>query len=484
MLYSSMLPETIVADRVLKSLGPALTMAAGRFGTPVYVIDMASVARSAARLEATFGRPWLRLYSLKANDLPAVTAFLHGRGWGASVVSAGEWQHAADGGAGNASVAFEGIGKTDAELALAVTETAAGRPLRWLAVESAQEAARLAEFAAGAGLGRGGRPALDILVRLNPEVAPETRPEFAVGARASKFGMSYQEILALAGSGVLAGPGLRLRGVHVHVGSDLGEVRAWCEAGVRAARLLADLRAARSGGQKSGPGPGSAGLDTIDFGGGFPLPAGGTPGPERFRDALVRALGEADLELPARPAIEPGRYLIGGAGWLVGSVLHARQGPGRTQQAVLDAGMTEFIRPALYGSRHPAHAVRAAARRAAADGAGDRDGALRDTALEGPVCESTDSFGRHDLPALIRGDLVAIEAAGAYSANFTSRYNGRPQPAEALLWPDGTLELCERPAIARLLASPRLAPGQPAPGPGAPASPASEGNGGISRVSG
>ncbi|MGH3400104.1 MAG: hypothetical protein ACRDPO_36030, partial [Streptosporangiaceae bacterium] len=167
----------ISADLRPKPPGAALAAAAARFGTPVYVSEATTVARAASRLEAAFGPPWLRLYSLKANDLPAITSLLSGRGWAASVVSTGEWHSARAGGVANHDVAFEGIGKTDGQLEYAVSEAAAGRPLRWLAIESAQEAARLAELAADAGLGRGGRPPLDVLLRLNPEVEPETRSE-------------------------------------------------------------------------------------------------------------------------------------------------------------------------------------------------------------------------------------------------------------------------------------------------------------------
>lgn len=150
--------------------------------------------------------------------------------------------------------------------------------------------------------------------------------------------------------------------------------------------------------------------------------------------------------MPRRPAIEPGRYLVGAAGWLVASVLHARPSADGSQQVVLDAGMTEFIRPALYGSRHSAYALHAESPPASGM-QGSRGADLMDTALEGPVCESTDSFGRHLLPSMHRGDLVAIGQAGAYGASFTSRYNGRPPPGEVLLWPDGSLQPCERPAI-------------------------------------
>src|SRR5579875_395494 len=462
MLYSGMPPGVRSLYRDIGVLRPILTESAERFGTPVYVLDLVSVERAARHLESAFPAPWIRLYSVKANDLPEIAGFLRRRGWGTSVVSSGEWQHARRGGVSNDRVAFEGIGKTDAELEYAVSEAAAGRPPLWLAIESAQEAARLAELAAGHGLGRGAARPLDILLRLNPDVAPETRAEFAVGARSSKFGMSREDLLGLVRGGALDDPGLRLRGVHAHVGSDLGDVGAWCAAGVRSARLLAELRAEAEAGSariRSAP----ADLDTIDFGGGFPLPGPGVPAPGQFRRALARALAGAGLTLPPRPAIEPGRCLVGAAGWLVARVLHSRRGRGRSQLAVLDAGMTEFIRPALYGSHHAAHPLSTGAgsagaasfiqngsRGAIASAAGPVQGDLRETALEGPVCESTDSLGVHLLPPLRRGDLIAIERAGAYGASFTSRYNGRPAPAEVLLWPDGFLELCHRPPVTAL----------------------------------
>jgi diaminopimelate decarboxylase len=427
------------APRSFAELGHPLKTAAERFGTPVYVLDMISVAAAARQVESAFGPPWLLHYSLKANDLPALAGYLASRGgtsrgWGGAVVSTGEWQHARYGGLSNDAVVFEGIGKTDAQLGYAVAEAAAGRSPRWLVVESPAEFGRLAELAAGHGLGRSGRPALDVLLRLNPGVAPETRKEFAVGAVTSKFGMPEDEILALAGGAAEAGPGLTVRGIHVHVGSALAGTAAWAQAGVRATRLL-DRIAGRC-----------PQADTVDFGGGFPLPGPGGPGPERFRDALLDALDRAGLSRPARPAIEPGRYLVGGAGWLVCSVLHTR-GPAGDQppRVVLDAGMTELIRPALYGSVHPVFALRSRSL---------SDDQLRPTVVDGPVCESTDGLGTHLLPPLERGDLVVIGQAGAYAASFTSRYNGRPHPLEVAVWPGGELELCERPpirAVARYL---------------------------------
>jgi diaminopimelate decarboxylase len=436
-----------VESRSFAKLGHTLTIAAERFGTPVYVLDMVSVAAAARQVESAFGPPWLLHYSLKANDLPALAGYLASRGgasrggasrgepsrgWGGAVVSTGEWQHARYGGLTNDAVVFEGIGKTDAQLGYAVAETAAGRPPRWLVVESPAEFGRLAGLAAAHGLGRGARPSLDVLLRLNPGVAPETSKQFAVGAVTSKFGMPEDEILVLAGGATDAGPGLTVRGIHVHVGSALADTAAWAQAGVRATGLL---------GRIAGHCPQA---DTVDYGGGFPLPGPGLsgvgpPGPAQFRDALLDALDRAGLSCPARPAIEPGRYLVGGAGWLVCSVLHTR-GPAGDQlpRVVLDAGMTELIRPALYGSEHPVFALRSRSL---------SDDLLQLTTVDGPICESTDALGTHPLPPLERGDLVVIGQAGAYAASFSSRYNGRPHPLEVAVWPGGELELCERPPI-------------------------------------
>jgi diaminopimelate decarboxylase len=416
--------DTSCGPRTIAQLRDALARAADRFGTPVYVVDMISVAAAARQVEAAFGPPWVLHYSLKANDLPAIAGYLASRGWGGAVVSTGEWQHARHGGLANQDVVFEGIGKTDAQLGFAAAETAAGRAPRWLVVESAEELSCLADLAAGYQLGRGSRPAIDVLLRMNPGVDPETRREFAVGSRASKFGLPDAEIKELVRSAAANCAGLTVRGIHVHIGSALTDVGAWALAGVRATRLLEDI--ARY----------CPLADTVDYGGGFPLAGPGNPGPEQFLEALLDALAAAELSLPPRPAIEPGRYLVGGAGWLVSRVLHVRKQPGPVEpRVILDAGMTELMRPALYGSLHRVHALQAG------------EGALWPTAVDGPVCELTDSFGTHPLPPLTRGDLVAIEQAGAYAASFTSRYNGRPHPAEALLWHGGELEECERPAL-------------------------------------
>ena len=287
------------------------------------------------------------------------------------------------------------------------------------------EADALAVRAKRAGLGRGGRPPLDLLFRLNPDVTPETQAGLAVGGGATKFGMTETELTAAVER--LAGePSLRPRGIHVHVGSQLGAVDAWRD-GVR--RALAVLGLLRGGLDH---------LDTLDVGGGFavlPLGAAG-PRPERFGREVPALLEAIPVDRrPARLAIEPGRFLVARAGWIVARVLHVRERGGR--QIVIDAGMTEIIRPALYGGRHPILALTSNGR--PMDGAG-----ASLAAVHGPICESTDALGEHELPPLQRGDLVAIADAGAYASSISSRYNGRPRPPEVLRGLDGSLTLARR----------------------------------------
>ncbi len=413
----------------LRALAPGLREAARRFGTPLYVTDDATLGDAVAELRAAFPDPWIRQYSVKANDVPAVIARVTGPGrdLGANVVSRGEWRLARAAGLANERISLEGVGKTDADLAAAVRAAADGQPLLWTALESPEEAAAIADRARRAGLGRAGRPPLDVLLRLNPDVVPETQAALAVGAGSSKFGMTETELSATVERLASSDGAVRPRGIHLHVGSQLGAVDAWRDAVRRGLALLGLLR----GGLSS--------IDTIDVGGGFAIvePDGAAPRPERFARELPELLEAIPADRrPTRFAIEPGRFVVARAGWLVGRVLHVRDRGGR--QVVLDTGMTELIRPALYGADHPIVAL-------TSDGhplePGDPPAHAERTIVHGPICESTDELGTHDLPLLRRGDLVAIRDAGAYAASQSSAYNGRPRPAQVIVETDGRLTL-------------------------------------------
>lgn len=464
------------SDR-LPALAPALRAAARRHGTPLYVTDGAALDAAAEALRAAFPDPWLRSYSLKANDLPALVARIAGHGFGANVVSRGEWDLAHRAGLPNESITLEGIGKTDGDLRAAVRAAAAGRPLRWIAVESADEASALARIARG--IGSAGLR-VDALVRLNPGVEPETHAGLATGSRTSKFGVYPDEVGAVLEAGDGADGPIRWRGVHLHVGSQLGAIDAWRDAVRRALAFLALLQG------------GLTDFDTLDVGGGMPVvpralggrrPAAGrpgrpgpgldpdpepaaVPGPERFAAELPALLEAIPPDRrPRRLAVEPGRFLVAGSGWLVARVLHVRERtltpapapadrsgahglavlpPGSTTDdrsrrlVVIDAGMTELVRPALYGADHAIVALTSLGR-VARPGA-----AARPARVDGPICESTDTLGEHLLPPLRRGDLVAIADTGAYASSMRSSYNGRPRPAEVVVEADGSLALARR----------------------------------------
>lgn len=426
------------ADR-LPLIADRLRRAAGRFGTPLYLTDAVELRAASGAVAAAFPDPWIRLFSIKANDVAPIVARVTGLGAGASVVSRGEWAVARRAGLTNDRIALEGVGKTDPDLRAAVRAAREGAPLRWIAIESVDEAIALTRIARAGGTHLAfTAPAapLEVLFRLNPDVYPETHASLAVGAGNSKFGMTEAELAAAieiveasGAAGTRIARPLVARGIHLHVGSQLGAIDAWRDAVRRSLALLALLRGTYPA------------FDTLDIGGGFPVAPLGQPSPEPARFAReLPALLEAIPEdrRPARLAIEPGRALVARAGYLVARVLHVRDRGGR--QVVLDAGMTELIRPALYGAFHPVVALTSLGRRFDPSG----DSALEPAAVEGPICESTDHLGIHPLPPLRRGDVIIIRDAGGYAASLASTYNGRPRPPQVILEDDGAFTLARR----------------------------------------
>ena len=275
------------SDR-LPAVAAALRLAASRFGTPLYLTDVATLDAAATALRDAFPDPWLRHYSLKANDVAAIVRLVADRGLGANVVSRGEWAVARKAGVPNRDITLEGIGKTDADLGAAIRAARDGTPLRWLAVESIDEARALASIAERGATTRRSAP-FDLLFRLNPDVAPETHRGLAVGAGGSKFGMTeadLSEAVAIAVGAKGRGsrgtrPQLRPRGIHLHVGSQLGAVDAWRDAVRRGLALLGLLRGSLPE------------FDTLDVGGGFPVGRLGEPAPSpALRPRIARAAGD------------------------------------------------------------------------------------------------------------------------------------------------------------------------------------------------
>jgi diaminopimelate decarboxylase len=424
-----------------------ITTASAQHATPFYLTDEEQLSKAASSLELAFPEPWVRSYSLKADPLPTVVQLFAQRGWGANCVSIGEITAARQAGVPNSRITLEGIGKGEGEFDAALLAAASDDPLRWVAIESADEAQALAN--AVAARGAIGGAAIRILIRLNPAIDPGTHSGLAVGRGSSKFGTDPSELLVAAR--IIAGVGapLQLIGIHLHAGSQLRNLQEWQTAVERSLAAYAELiheglitdEVHRTSG-------------TLCVGGGEPISL--EPRNERlptaadFCSAADAAWSGAPGVTPPIRAIEPGRALVAQATLLISRVLHVRERhetvfaplalPGEAEtacvrQVILDAGMSELIRPALYGARHPVRAVT------------PRTASTTPAALHGPICESTDALGAHHVPTdIARGDLFLIEGAGAYADAMWSSYNSRPRPARILAGSVGVRVVRERSA--------------------------------------
>lgn len=413
--------------------------------TPFFLTDESAIDAAAAHLESAFPDPWVRSYSLKADPLPEVVARLTARGWGANCVSRGEILAARRAGVDDDRITLEGIGKGPDEFGEAIQASASGRPFRWVAIESVDEARALVEEIRLEGASM--RAPIRALIRLNPAIEPGTHEGLAVGRESSKFGVDQTELRETAAVLAADRSAVELIGIHMHAGSQLRTMREWQRAIERSLSAYAELvevgLIAEASHRSSG---------TLCVGGGVPVALDGSDDlgdvARAFRAAADAAWVASSGPTPVIRAIEPGRALVAGATHLITRVLHVRTReeivrgplalPGEAEtrcerQAVLDAGMGELIRPALYGARHPIVALR------------DLGDPSQTFAVHGPICESTDALGAHSLPrALARGDLLAVTAAGAYADAMWSPYNGRPRPARIIAGSNGVKVARER----------------------------------------
>lgn len=398
---------------------------AGRFGTPLYAYSGAVLRGQYVRLVRALDGLASRVilcYALKANANPAIGGLLAGLNAGADVVSGGELYLARRMGFPPEKIVFAGVGKTRHEMqeALAVG-------IRAFHVESAGELAALEEVATAAA------KAAPVAVRINPDVDANTHPYITTGTHANKFGVPPTEALDMIRHAARS-QYLRPVGLHVHIGSQLPGVQPIVE-GVRRVLQLWDLLAADG-----------IRLHDLDIGGGLGIPYrpdDNPEGPEELAEALRSLLKGRSLDL----LLEPGRFIVGPAGALLTTVLYLKEPadsePGQLPDTVpldepstpviVDAGMNDLLRPALYQAWHPVFSVREA----------DIERG-RPVDIAGPVCESADFLARdRRLGSLKPGDVLAIGQAGAYGFSMASQYNGRPRPAEVLV--DGAQATLIRP---------------------------------------
>ncbi|MGA2856832.1 MAG: diaminopimelate decarboxylase [Candidatus Sulfotelmatobacter sp.] len=404
---------------VLHAEGVALAKLAAQYGTPVYVYSRETIDSRYDVFHGAFRAvPHTICYSVKANSNLSILRLLARKGCGFDVVSGGELERVltADRKAAR-RVVFSGVGKTREELTAALK---AGILL--FNVESESELSALAECA-----GRLRRTA-PIAIRVNPDVAAETHPYISTGLHQHKFGVPIREARALYAKASGARH-LKVRGVSVHIGSQITDVAPFGEAMARVAKLVRELR------------EDGHGIAYVDAGGGLgiaydqPEPADFCSYVESYARALTTPLQGLDVHL----LLEPGRAIVGPAGVLLTSVVYRKTNAGK-RFLVVDAAMNDMIRPALYGAYHEIVPVAMDA------------GKSEIVDIVGPVCETGDFFARdRELPIVAEGDLLAILDVGAYGMVLASNYNTRPRPAEVLVAGKSAKVIRRREKVADLL---------------------------------
>jgi diaminopimelate decarboxylase len=377
--------------------GVALASIAAAEGTPIYVYSARTLRDRYREIDEAFaGYPHALHYALKANSTLAIARLLRELGSAVDANSVWEIEVALRAGFEPAQIVFTGVGKSPDEL-----ERAVSLGLKAINVESAGELARVEAIAAR--LGRVAR----VAVRFNPDIDAKSHPHISTGLKINKFGVPLDDARALVQT-LPARPALRLVAVHVHVGSQITSLDPLRRAAAVAADFSIDLR------QHGLP------LEYIDLGGGLGVSydGGGVPAVSEYVGALVGEVRRTSLPI----VLEPGRAIAAPAGVLVARVIDVKPRTASSHFAIIDAGMTELLRPALYNAFHRIEPV-------SGPDAGDCQ-----YEIVGPVCESSDVVGRdRRLPRLTAGDLVAIRDAGAYGAVMASNYNRRPLPAEVLV---------------------------------------------------
>lgn len=390
-------------------------------GTPVYVYSRATLKRHAAVFTdalSNLQNPWIA-FALKSNPNLAVVSLLHRQGFGADVVSGGELARALAAGMAPSDIVFSGVGKTANELASAL-DSGIGQ----FNIESEEEGIELSAIAAARGI------RAPCALRVNPDVDAGTHEKISTGKAENKFGVAIaraEEMFARLSTL----PGLDLRGLAVHIGSQLSSLNPMEAAFRRLGGLIASLRA-----------QGHA-ITHADLGGGLGVPykAGEVlPSPADYGAMVARVTRGWDVRL----MFEPGRVITGNAGVLLTRVIRVKRGTSGPPFVVVDAAMNDLARPALYGAWHDFAAVRPTGQQEVAH-------------IVGPICETGDTFARdRQCDAVEAGDLGVFRTAGAYGATMASSYNSRGFVAEVLVDGDRFAVVADRISPETIFAAERV----------------------------
>ncbi|MBO6602748.1 MAG: diaminopimelate decarboxylase [Roseicyclus sp.] len=387
-------------------------------GTPFYVYSAATLTRHYQLFkEALDGIPNLVCYAMKSNSNQAVLKLLADLGAGMDVVSGGEYLRAKAAGVPGDRIVFSGVGKTRAEMELAL-----GGGVRQVNVESEPELELLGQVAVSMG------KTVPITIRVNPDVDAKTHAKIATGKSENKFGIPIARAREIYGRAAST-PGIQVIGIDVHIGSQLTDLAPFEAAYLKVAELTHRLR------------EDGHDIKRLDLGGGLGIPYARSneapPLPTDYGALIKRTVGDLGVEVE----IEPGRLISGNAGLMIAAVIYVKQGEGR-DFLILDAAMNDLIRPAMYDAYHdivPVTEPEPGVEQAPYD-------------IVGPVCESGDTFTKQrDMPPLAAGDLVAFRSAGAYGAVMSSEYNTRPLIPEVLVKGDHFAVIRPRPAIDEII---------------------------------
>lgn len=411
-------------DGVLHAEDLPLAEIAAEVGTPFYCYSSATLAHHFSVLDGAMQAAGLadRLicYSVKANSNLAVIATLAKLGAGADIVSQGELMRALKAGIPAEKIVFSGVGKTAAEMRAALE---AG--ILQFNVESLAEIDTLATVATGM------NKTAQIALRVNPDVDAGTHEKISTGKAENKFGIAWED--AEAGfAHARALDGVEASAIDIHIGSQITDLAPFRVAFEKISGLLARLRADGHD------------IKRLDLGGGLGVPYARDndtpPDPQAYARMIGETLGDSGCTI----MLEPGRLIAANAGVLVTSVIRTKQGQAKNFM-IVDAAMTELMRPTLYGAHHDIKPVKETS----------ADSLVWD--VVGPVCESGDFLGQdRSLPALAEGDLVAVFAAGAYGAVLGSTYNTRPQAPEVLVQGNQFRVVRQRPDYQAMLAGENL----------------------------
>ena len=392
-----------------------LARMAEKFGTPTYVYSAGTILDHYARLDAALAPlDHLICYAVKANSNRAILKLLADAGAGFDIVSGGELFRVLGAGGDPAKCTFTGVGKSREEI-----EYALEQGIYSFNVESESELENIDRIAGAKNL------RAPIALRVNPDIDPHTHEYISTGSHENKFGIALDRIAAVYESAAKM-RNIDIVGVQMHIGSQITEAQPFASAIWKLAPIVRELKSKYAIKFFSiGGGMGIIYRRALESGSGkWWHDHGGESSAFRIRD-YADAIVPPSRQLGIRIVVEPGRFLVGNAGVLLTRVGYIKKS-GAKKFAIVDAGMNDLIRPALYHSYHEIVPVK--------ETKSERERKISKIDIVGPVCESGDFFALdREMPKLDEGDLLAIMSGGAYGFVMASNYNSRPLPAEGLV---------------------------------------------------